>query len=181
MTFNMIVSGVGGQGVILVSRIIAEAAMQEGLDVKVSETRGMAQRGAAVTTHLRMGEKVDSMLIASGEADLLLSLEPMEALRNIKYLKKDGRIVTSRNPVYVKGYPPIKKILGELKRYDAKTVDSEGISRRAGDPITINMAVLGAAAEIIPLKKKEIEKIMIEKTKDNAAHNLKAFELGAKE
>src|SRR5574344_2973584 len=95
MTTNILLCGVGGQGTLLASNLLAECAMEAGFDVKKSEIHGMAQRGGSVVSHVRFGEKIDSPIIRKGECDILLSFEELESIRWAEYLKKDGLIITN--------------------------------------------------------------------------------------
>src|SRR5512135_181852 len=97
--FNILIAGVGGQGVLLTSKIIAEAALLAGLDVKQSEVHGMAQRGGSVLSQVRFGEKVFSPIVAEGEADLLIGFEPLETARYLHYLKESGTVVYNTRPI----------------------------------------------------------------------------------
>ncbi|NMC76756.1 MAG: indolepyruvate oxidoreductase subunit beta, partial [Candidatus Methanofastidiosa archaeon] len=121
MEFNILICGVGGQGTILASYVLGNAALKEGYKVRLGEIHGMAQRGGSVVSHVRIGDEVYGTVIPTGKADIILAFEPLEALRNISFLKKGGKIIlnTERiNPISVSlgesDYPPIDEILFNL-------------------------------------------------------------------
>lgn len=162
---NILLVGVGGQGVLLVSTIIAQAAIAEGFDVKTNEVHGMAQRGGSVLAQVRYGQKVYSPLVWEGTVDLLISLEKAEALRYAHYLKKDGLAVVSNQtiiPVTVSSgkadYPA--DIDERLTRAFPRLalVDSLAIARQLGNAKAANVVTLGAAAAELPCLKKGWEK-----------------------
>lgn len=151
--FNMLLVGVGGQGTILASRIIAGVALARGLQVKLSEVHGMAQRGGSVVTYLRAGEKIYSPLVEPGEADLLLAFEQLEAWRWLPYLSPRGKVVLNTQVI-----PPVQVILG-LQEYPpgileriqknvpgAVLVEALGLARKAGNEKTVNVVMLGVLA-----------------------------------
>lgn len=155
MNRNCLLCGVGGQGVVLASRLIAYAAMEQGDFVRTTETIGMAQRGGSVVSHVRAGEEVHSPLIPAGGADVILAFEPGEAVRCLPYLKEGGLVITNSRIV-----KPVTASLGgssysgdEMLDYlEKKTgrvivVDGDEICRRAGSPKVLNTALLGAAAK----------------------------------
>ncbi len=150
---NILLVGVGGQGTILASRIIAAAARAEGMQVKLSEVHGMAQRGGSVVTHLRMGEKIHSPLIEVGQADIILAFEQLEAWRWLFYLKDGGTVIVNSqviSPVPVilgfQKYP--ENILARLKENVTETivVDAAALARKAGNERTVNVVLLGYLA-----------------------------------
>ena len=156
-TTNVLLVGVGGQGVLLISSIIAQAAIASGLDVKTNEVHGMAQRGGSVLAQVRYGQKVYSPLVWEGTVDVLISLEKAESLRYAHYLKPGGLAVVSTQvivPVTVSSgkatYPA--DIDGRLKRAFPRlvAVDAEGIAHSLGNPKAANVVVLGAAAGELP-------------------------------
>lgn len=153
MSRDCLLCGVGGQGVVLASRLIAYAAMEQGNFVRTTETIGMAQRGGSVVSHVRIGKEIHSPLIPKGCADVLLAFEPGEAVRCLPYLKKNGTVITNSQIV-----KPVTASLGgsdynseEIIRYlKNKTgklvvVDGDGICRSAGSPKVLNVVLLGAA------------------------------------
>jgi len=184
--FNIIIAGVGGQGVLLTSKIIAETAMEQGYDVKQSEVHGMAQRGGSVISHVRIGDKVYSPIVSEGEADLLIGFEPLETARYIHYLKKDGIVVYSTYRISsitvsigVEKYPDdidqiIKKNANKVYPFDGTKLAVE-----AGDKRTLNIVLLGAVLKFLPLDKNIVLKSIENNVKSKALSvNKKAFELG---
>lgn len=152
MKKDIMICGVGGQGTVLASRIIAASAMNAGYTAHSAETIGMAQRGGPVTSHVRIGEDASSPLIPIGGADLLIAFEPSEAVRNLRYLKKDGFVIVNSVPVK-------PTTLGASEGYDGKAeidfirskcrcliVDSDELCAPFGSSKFFNTAVLGAAA-----------------------------------
>ncbi len=157
--FNILISGVGGQGVLLTSKIIAEAALLAGLDVKQSEVHGMAQRGGSVLSQVRFGDKVFSPIITEGEADLLIGFEPLETARYLHYLKNSGSVIYNTRPIGTIGvsiaaekYPAD---INETIKGRAKTVmpfDGTELAVKAGDKRTLNLVLLGAALRFLPIQ-----------------------------
>lgn len=153
MNKNIVLCGVGGQGIVLASKLIASAAMEKGIPVMSAETIGMAQRGGSVFSHLRMGDDLYSPMIAYGTADLLIGFEPGEAVRRIPYLKKGGQIIVSSRPVMpvtaaLSGVPYREKdMLAYLKSTLANLtiVDTEDACRKIGSSKILNILLLGAA------------------------------------
>jgi indolepyruvate ferredoxin oxidoreductase beta subunit len=185
MKYDIILAGVGGQGVLSVSGIIAAAAMQEGLSVKQSEVHGMSQRGGAVLANLRMGTgAVASDLVPLGGASLILSMEPLESLRYLRYLSPQGAVVTSTEPVKnIDDYPEIERVLEAIRSLPhAVLIDGERVGRKAGSARAANMALVGAASRMLPLKPETIERCIAERfaSKGQAVvdMNLKAFQAG---
>ncbi len=178
MKCDVIVVGVGGQGILVTSNIIAQAALDSGYVVKKSETHGMAQRGGSVVTHVRVGDRVDGVLIPRGEADVLIASEPVEGLRFIDYLGPEGKAVVNSQPVKVPGYPPMDAVKKELAKRDALVIDALDLACKAGHPLTQSVVLVGAASRFLPVKedilKGAIRKIINKKVEEN----LKAFDLG---
>ena len=153
MNKNIILCGVGGQGTILASRLIASAAMAADIPIKTAETIGMAQRGGSVMSHLRLGEGACAPLVAKGEADLIIGFEPGETVRMMPYLKKGGAVVVSKRPVM-----PVSAMIGQSS-YDAEAmlqylrdnvehltiVDADKAAAELGSARTLNVVLLGAA------------------------------------
>ena len=190
MNKNCLLCGVGGQGVILASKLIAYAAMEKGMQVRTSETIGMSQRGGSVVSHVRMGEAVHSPMIPRGEADVLLAFEPAEAVRNLSYLKEGGVVIVNQKAVKSAasilsqdGYEG-PEMLEFLRTQDLHlyAVDGEALCVEAGSPKVLNVALLGAAAAsgapgITP---KEMETQIRRRVKPSYVEmNLKALALGA--
>lgn len=160
MRYDILLAGVGGQGVLSMAAIIGRAALAEGLFVKQSEVHGMAQRGGAVQAHLRLSDlPIESDLIALGTAHLILSLEPIESLRYLAYLAPEGTLVTASNPfLNIKDYPPLDHVLAKIRSLPrAVTVDAERIAVEAGDVQTVNTAMVGAVTRLLPLRLESIE------------------------
>ena len=153
MNKNILLCGVGGQGTVLASKLIAASAMRGGEAVHSAETIGMAQRGGSVTSHVRIGDNAFSPLIPHGSADLIIAFEPAEAVRNLKYLKKDGIVIVNSNPVKPvteslqnTGYDGTKMISYlQNKCENVIIVDGGELCRKAGSPKVLNVALLGTA------------------------------------
>lgn len=185
-TKNIMIVGVGGQGSLLASRIIGNAVLLSGYDVKVSEVHGMSQRGGSVVTYVRYGESVSSPVICEGEADVILSFELLEAARHLPYLKKGGVIVTSSqmiNPMPVitgaAEYPAnlVEKIKAEGVRII--TADALALAREAGNEKAANVVLIGVMAHHLGLDMDVIEKALRMSVPEKFLElNLRAFELG---
>jgi indolepyruvate ferredoxin oxidoreductase beta subunit len=184
MKYDVILSGVGGQGVLSVASIIAQAAIDEGLQVRQSEVHGMAQRGGAVLAHLRLAdEKIASDLVPQGGADLIISMEPLESLRYLSWLKKDGALVSSSEPFdNIGNYPEMEKITSVIKKLPKnRLVDASALAKEAGLAKSVNMVMVGAASCFLPLKSETLEKTIKEAFKKDESvvqANAKAFKLG---
>jgi len=153
MKKDIILAGVGGQGILSIATVIGEAALQEGLYLKQAEVHGMSQRGGDVQSNLRLSsEPIMSDLIPKGGADLIISLEPMEALRYVEYLAPDGWIVTSCVPfLNIPNYPDLEQVLARIKAYEHHVLlDVEALAKEAGAPAqAANMVLLGAAIPML--------------------------------
>lgn len=186
MKKDIILGGVGGQGILTIATTIGMAALMEGFQLKQSEVHGMSQRGGDVQSHLRLSsEAIASDLIPEGKADMIISVEPMEALRYFNMLnKKSGWLITSMNPFKnIKNYPDLEKILAEiwkLPRY--VTLDADKIAKGQGSVKAANIVVLGAASPFLGLKYESLEKaiqtLFAKKGDDIVQLNLKALEEG---
>jgi indolepyruvate ferredoxin oxidoreductase beta subunit len=187
---NIILTGVGGQGVITAANILGKAALKEKVNVFVSEVHGMAQRGGSVNCSVRMGE-VSGPLVSSGTADAILSTEPIEALRYIHYSNKNTKIITDINPVVPytvsvgeEKYPDIEEVFKEISKYGKLyKIDAVKISKDAGALITKNIVMLGAlsATGILPFTPDVfLETILENIPKKFKAMNRKAFDGGLK-
>ena len=156
MSTNIVLCGVGGQGTVLASKLVASASMSKGMNVMSAETIGMAQKGGSVFSHLRIGDDVYSPMIARGEADLIIGFEPSETVRMLPFLKKGGAVITSDRPVM-----PVTAALGGstynggemisyLKSLDTVgrlvVVDTDKAIEDIGSPKAMNMVLLGAAS-----------------------------------
>ena len=188
MKRDIILAGVGGQGLLTIAAVIGEAALQSGLFIKQAEVHGMAQRGGVVQSHVRLSNgAIHSDLISEGSADLILATEPLEALRYLEYLKADGMLVTNsaafRN---VDPYPhddEIKASIEALPHY--LLIDAVALAKEAGSIRSANMVVLGAGSPFIGIQESElrraIEHIFAGKGAKIVEVNLKGFSLGRKE
>ena len=153
MKKDILICGVGGQGTVLASKIIAAAAMEAGDPVHSAETIGMAQRGGPVTSHVRIGEEAYSPLIPFGSADMILAFEPAEAVRNLRYLKPDGIVIVNSVPVkpvteslMPTGYDGTEMIAYLKKKCSCIVIDGEELCRPFGSSRYFNIAILGVAA-----------------------------------
>jgi indolepyruvate ferredoxin oxidoreductase beta subunit len=185
MKTDIILSGVGGQGILSIAAVIGQAALQEGLYMKQSEVHGMSQRGGDVQSNLRLSDKpVASDLIPLGQADLIISLEPMESLRYLPYLKENGWLVTHIQPfVNIPNYPEAEKIRAELAKLPHKLLlDVEAIARENGSLRTANIVMLGASTPFIGIAYEKIAEgirsIFGRKGDDVVQSNLTALKAG---
>jgi indolepyruvate ferredoxin oxidoreductase beta subunit len=185
MKQDIILAGVGGQGIVSIAFVIARAALEKGLEVKQAEVHGMSQRGGAVQSHLRLADgRIASDIIPRGEADLILGVEPLEALRYLDFLRPDGMIIASRTPfVNIPDYPDVEALaarIGEVPRH--LIIDSEKLAREAGSTRSQNMVMLGAASRQLPAREEDLIKfirVLFQPRGDQiVAANLKAFALG---
>ena len=189
MKKDIILSGVGGQGILSIATVIGWAALEENLHLKQAEVHGMSQRGGDVQSNLRLStDRIFSDLIPKGECDIILSLEPMEALRYLPWLSKRGWIVTNTTPfVNIPNYPPIDDIMAELRSVpNVITLDCDAIARETGSPRSANMVLLGASASVMeivePDKLREgIAAIFSRKGDAIVASNIAAFNAGLEE
>jgi indolepyruvate ferredoxin oxidoreductase, beta subunit len=184
---DILIAGVGGQGILSVAFVICSAALDEGLNFKQAEVHGMAQRGGAVQSNLRLSsDPIASDLIPKGACNLLLSVEPLEALRYLDYLNPDGAVVTSINPfINIPNYPAMNAIWGELEEVgDVTPIDAAAIAKQSGSPLSANMVMLGAGSYRLPLKADGLEKWVTNSWKakgDKVVEvNLRAFRAGRK-
>ncbi|MEN6453978.1 MAG: indolepyruvate oxidoreductase subunit beta [Prolixibacteraceae bacterium] len=160
MKTDIILAGVGGQGILSIATALGGAVLLENLYLKQAETHGMSQRGGAVVSHLRISEKpVASDLIPLGGADLILSVEPMESLRYLPFLKEDGYLVTNTNPfVNIPDYPEINLLMERIRNLPHYVaIDADQIAREIGNSKTSNMVMLGAASPFIHIEFSKIE------------------------
>lgn len=189
--FRLVISGVGGQGTLLASRLLAQSAIEVGLPVKIGETYGMAQRGGPVMGHIQIGEGVDSPQMRPAEADALLGFELGEAVRRgVTYLKRGGlALVNTRKlpPVEVISgmveYPSQDSLLSLLGKVTGEVVafDATALAEEAGDPITTNVVMLGAltASGKLPIGEETVVKVLKESLRPTYFEmNRRAFELG---
>lgn len=185
MKNDIILSGVGGQGILSIAAAIGLAAVDNNLFLKQSEVHGMSQRGGDVQSHLRLSDKpIASDLIPHGKGDLIISLEPMEALRYLPWLSGKGWLVTSSNPfVNIPDYPSVDKLLDEIRNMKNTIIlDTDALAREAGSLKAGNMVILGAASRFIDLPFHSLEnavrKLFMRKGEDIAMINIKALKAG---
>jgi len=185
MKSDIILAGVGGQGILSIAAVLGAAALQENLNLKQAETHGMSQRGGAVVSHLRIsGKPIASDLIPLGSADLILSVEPMESLRYLPYLSTDGCLVTNTTPfINIPDYPDIEGVLDEIRHLPHFiAVDADHIAKEAGHARTSNMVMLGAASPFIGMEffalEEGVRSIFHRKGEAVVEMNLKALRAG---
>ena len=186
MKKDIILSGVGGQGILSIATVIGEAATAAGLYLKQAEVHGMSQRGGDVQSNLRLStEAIHSDLIPTGAADLIISMEPMESLRYLPFLAEDGWVVTSAKPfVNIPNYPSEDALQAELDALPhVSKLDIEDAARACGNPKGANMVLLGMAAPFIGILSAEelraaIGRVFARKGEAVVAANQKAFDLG---
>ena len=185
MKIDVILAGVGGQGILSIAATIGTAALSSNLYLKQAEVHGMSQRGGDVQSNLRISDKeIASDLIPHGKADMIISVEPMEALRYLPYLSKDGWLVTNSAPfVNITNYPTTDSIMAEIKKLKNNIViDADQIAKDLGSPKSANMVILGAASPFIemPFEKLEdaIRTMFGRKGEDVVDVNLKALRAG---
>ena len=194
--YNIMIAGVGGQGTVLLSRIIGDAAIKLGLRVRIGETFGAAMRGGAVHSHVRVGEEVYGPLLLEDEADALLALEPLEGLRRgVRYLKPDGVAIVNTRRVFpmdvnigVAEYPEIGDVIKALEKLCNMVLafDATSIAEEIGEPRTMNVVMLGAFARVIeeldtPFTKEALRDAVAGRVPPRTIEvNLKAFDRGYK-
>ena len=186
MKKDMILAGVGGQGILSIATVIGSAALEQGLHLKQAEVHGMSQRGGDVQSNLRLSSQpIMSDLIPRGGADLIISLEPMEALRYLPYLSEDGWIITSTAPfVNIPNYPDMEAVRAELGRLPRViAIDVESIAKEVQSPRSANMVLLGATAAVLgildPDKLRDgIRRVFGRKGEAIVETNIKAFDAG---
>jgi indolepyruvate ferredoxin oxidoreductase, beta subunit len=185
MKCDIVLAGVGGQGVLSIASAIASSALRERLFVKQSEVHGMAQRGGAVMANLRLADhEIASDLISQGSAHLIVAMEPLESLRYVSYLSHNGVLITSANPVLnIDNYPDLSGLLEKIRSLPrAIILDAELLARNAGSTRATNMVMVGAAMSLLPVHPKSIEdsvtKIFARKGDRVVSVNLRALEAG---
>ena len=186
MKQDIILAGVGGQGILSIATVIGSAALEQGLHLKQAEVHGMSQRGGDVQSNLRLSsDPIYSDLIPRGGADLIVSLEPMEALRYVPYLAPDGWIITNTTPmVNIPDYPEMEKVMQELGKFpQVVAIDVDAIAKDLGSARAANMVLLGAMAAVLhilePEKLREgIRRIFARKGDAVVESNIKAFDAG---
>jgi len=188
--FNIVLAGVGGQGTLLAAEILGLAAIKDGLNVRVSELHGMAQRGGAVVSNVRIGDKVLAPTILEGQADVLLGFEPLETLRNLKFASKKTLVIMSAEAIppteltakMIK-YPSLEEVEEKIHCFTENiiVVEAAKLAKKAGSILTQNIVLIGvlAATEKMPVKTESIMEALRELVP--AKHldvNVKAFKLG---
>lgn len=185
MICNMILCGVGGQGVLSLAAIIAKASLSAHLNVRQSEVHGMSQRGGEVSSHLRIGdEEIVGDLVPSGTADLIISMEPMESLRYLNYLKPNGIVITASEPVKnISNYPDVNAVYAKIAEIPGSIcLEAESLAEAAGSRRASNMVLIGAASSFLPLENDGLQNAIREtfasKGESIVETNLKAFDAG---
>ncbi|MBR6539179.1 MAG: indolepyruvate oxidoreductase subunit beta [Bacteroides sp.] len=186
MKKDIILAGVGGQGILTIATIIGDAATAAGLNLKQAEVHGMSQRGGDVQSNLRLStEPIHSDLIKQGAADLIISMEPMEALRYLPYLNKEGWVVTSSHPFKnIPNYPEEENLMQELNNLpQVATLPIEDVAKENNLPKSANVVLLGMAAKYIEILTPEqlresIARVFAAKGEKIVEANQQAFDLG---
>ena len=185
MAKNIMIVGVGGQGTLLASRILGNAVINEGYDVKVSEVHGMSQRGGSVVTYVKYGEKIYSPIIDQGEADIILAFEMLEAYRALPYLKKDGIMIANTQnidpmPVIIGAAEYPKDIADKISaKANLKAVDALSLANEAGNSKAVNVVLIGVIAKNTDISyDRWVETIKSTVPEKFLEVNLKAFDLG---
>jgi len=190
--FNVVLAGVGGQGILLAAEILGAAAVKDGLNVRVSEIHGMAQRGGAVISNVRIGSKVLAATVMEGQADVLLGFEPVETLRSLGFASEKTLVIMNAQGIMpteltakMQSYPTLGEVEGKIRRFTKKVVvvDAAKLAKEAGNVLTQNVVLLGVLAAVaqVPVKKESLIEALCELIP--AKHldvNTKAFELGYK-
>lgn len=187
MNTDIILSGVGGQGILSIATIIGAAAINDNLYIKQAEVHGMSQRGGDVQSNLRISSTpIASDLIPLGKADLIISLEPMEAMRYLPYLRKDGWVITNTEPfVNIPDYPDLDTLMQRIEALPHHVaLDVAAIASEASSPRAANIVLLGAAAPFLGIDIAKIEdgihSVFARKGDDIVEMNIKAFRAGLK-
>lgn len=185
---SCILSGVGGQGTVLASKLLAKAAMESGLEVRTTETIGMAQRGGSVVSHIRMGETVDSPIVPQKNADVIIAFEPSEAVRVLPYLKENGAMLVCDSPIMpvtssMGGGYDIDEIISFLKDKVKKLtiLNGEKLMDCCGNPKALNVALLGTAsnANVLPFSSETLENVIKKSIPEKFLElNMKAYDFG---
>lgn len=185
MDKNIILAGVGGQGILSIAYVIDNAALDAGYEFKQAEVHGMAQRGGAVQSHLRYADhEIHSDLVPTGRADLVISVEPLEALRYWHFLAPSGWVVSSVTPyVNIPDYPPVDEVVRELAAFGRTVlVDSAQLARAAGNLRAQNMVVVGAASPLLDFTEEQlltyVRRLFAAKGEKTVEVNCRAFHLG---
>ena len=185
MKRDIILAGVGGQGIISIAAIIGTAALDQGLFLKQSEVHGMSQRGGDVQSNLRISDKeIASDLIPYGKADLIISVEPLEALRYLPLLSPDGWVITSTKPfINIPEYPQMDKVMDEIRKLPHYiALDADEVAKEIGTLKAANIVILGAASPFLDMQYEKLEDairfIFRNKGEEVIKKNLQALEAG---
>jgi indolepyruvate ferredoxin oxidoreductase beta subunit len=185
MKIDIILAGVGGQGILSIAAAIGQAALLNKLNIKQSEVHGMSQRGGAVMSHLRISSSpISSDLIPFGKADMILSVEPMESLRYLEYLCESGWVVTNTKPFEnISNYPDYNKLIKTIQNLPQRVfIDADQIAHEVGSLKTMNMVMLGAAIPYLKLSPESIQEgiriIFGNKGEQIVDLNLRALKMG---
>ncbi|MGQ9758997.1 MAG: indolepyruvate ferredoxin oxidoreductase subunit beta [Candidatus Methanomethylicaceae archaeon] len=187
---NIMISGVGGQGNVKAAQILGMAAVKAGYRVRISDVYGIAQRGGPVASHIRIGEKIYGSLIEEHKADIVIGLEPMEALRTVaKFLKVNGMVIVNTRPVYPvevnigkAPYPDVEDMISIMKSVAGSviTLDATQLAKEASIPIASNIVMLGvlAGSGVLPFQPELLREAIRESIPRFLEENIRAFELG---
>ncbi len=188
---NLVIAGVGGQGSILASHMVAMAAIREGMRARVGETFGAAMRGGAVASHVRIGPDVNAPLVSKDGAEMILALEPLEGLRNmVKFLRKGGLLITNTRPWFPVDvnigrakYPSMEAIKGAVEKLGGKVIeiDATKLAQESGNVRTMNVVMLGtlAATGKLPISAETLKEVVKENVPPKTIDvNIRAFEAG---
>lgn len=184
MRFDVLLAGVGGQGVLSMAAIVTEAARAEGLHVKQAEVHGMAQRGGSVQATVRFSSNpIDSELVSHGVVDMILGLEPVEALRYVDYLAAGSGLITAADPYEnILDYPPLDTVHEQVRLLGGHLIDANRLAREAGSPRSSNMVMVGSASTLAPLPvdafEAAIRRAFSSKGERVGEANIRAFRLG---
>ncbi len=185
MKIDIILAGVGGQGILSIATIIGSAAVKQGLFLKQAEVHGMSQRGGDVQSHLRLADhEIASDLIPYGKADMIISIEPMESLRYLPMLSPEGWVVTNTNPfVNINNYPETDVLMKRINSLKNKVaIDADKMAADLGSPRSANMIILGAASPFINMEFAQLEQAIVDvfgrKGQDIVDTNLKCLRSG---
>ncbi|HOJ24840.1 MAG TPA: indolepyruvate oxidoreductase subunit beta [Bacteroidales bacterium] len=185
MKKDIILAGVGGQGILSIATTIGLAALKKNLNIKQAEVHGMSQRGGEVVSHLRISDsQIFSDLITKGQADMILSLEPLETLRYLPYLNESGWIISNSEPyTNIPNYPDLEIVYNEIRKYKNHVlINADEIAKKLNAPLSANMVLIGAAAHYLGLEQQEIEdaiRVQFNKKGDDIVNiNIQAFREG---
>ena len=185
MKKDIILAGVGGQGILSIATTIGLAALKKNLNIKQAEVHGMSQRGGEVVSHLRISDsQIFSDLITKGQADMILSLEPLETLRYLPYLNESGWIISNSEPyTNIPNYPDLELVYNEIRKYKNHVlINADEIAKKLNAPLSANMVLIGAATHYLGFEQQEIEDAIREqfskKGDDIVNINIQAFREG---